>query len=74
MFLLAKLLMLMNMDPADYIPQLDVFLLDVSVVGILAAGWVVFVLIVTGKVINMPHRITFFLMIFKCIGCLGAAF
>ena len=73
MFVTAKLLTLMNMDPADYIPQLDVFLLDVSVVGILAAGWVVFVLIVTGKVVNFPHRITFLLTIFQGIGCLGAA-
>merc|ERR1719410_1806810 len=43
MFVTAKLLTLMNMDPRDYIDQLDLFLLDVSVVGLLAAGWVLFV-------------------------------
>merc|ERR1719410_389509 len=36
MFVTAKLLTLMNMDPRDYIDQLDLFLLDVSVVGLLA--------------------------------------
>ena len=48
MFVTAKLLTLMNMDPGDYIEQLDVFLLDISVIGVIAAGWVVFVFIVSG--------------------------
>ena len=33
MFVTAKLMTLMNMNPEDYIEQLDFFLLDVSVVG-----------------------------------------
>ena len=65
MFVTAKLLTLMNMDPRDYIDQLDTFMLDVSVVGIIAAGWVVFVLIVTGRVCNMPHRITLILAVYQ---------
>ena len=74
MFVTAKLLTLMNMDPSKYIDQLDIFLLDISVVGLIAAGWVVFVLLMTGKVVKMPHRITFLLTLFQASACLGAAF
>jgi len=73
MFVTAKLLTLMNMDPGDYIEQLDVFLLDISVIGVIAAGWVVFVFIVSGKVLNMPHRITCILAVFQGLACIGAA-
>ena len=73
MFVTAKLLTLMNMDPSKYIDQLDIFLLDISIVGLLAAGWVVFVLIMTGKVVKMPHRITFLLTLCQASACLGAA-
>lgn len=73
MFVTAKLLTLMNMDPKDYIDQLDVFLLDISVIGLLAAAWVIFVLIVTGRVSNLPHRITFILTVFQGTACVGAA-
>ena len=48
MFVTARMLTLMNMDPKDYIDQLDIFLLDISVVGLIAACWVIFVLIVSG--------------------------
>ena len=74
MFVTAKLLTLMNMDPSKYIDQLDIFLLDISVVGLIAAGWVVFVLIMTGKAAKMPHRITLLLTVCQASACLGAAF
>ena len=48
MFVTARMLTLMNMDPRNYIDQLDIFLLDISVVGLIAACWVCFVLIVSG--------------------------
>merc|ERR1719285_1541853 len=49
MFVTAKLLTLMNMNPGDYIVELDTFLLDVSAVGLVAACWVVLVLAVNGR-------------------------
>merc|ERR1719412_2169079 len=49
MFVTAKLLTLMNMNPGDYVDQLDTFLLDVAVVGLFAGVWVVFVLAMTGR-------------------------
>merc|ERR1719474_847047 len=72
MFVTAKLLTLMNMDPGDYIEQLDVFLLDISVIGLLAAIWVAFVLIMTGKGRTFPHTMTLVLAISQGIACLGA--
>ena len=72
MFVTAKLLTLMSMDPKDYIDQLDIFLLDISVIGLLAAVWVIFVLIVTGRVSKLPHRITFILTVFQGTACVGA--
>jgi len=72
MFVTAKLLTLMNMNPGDYIEQLDIFLLDVSIVGLLAAIWVAFVLIMTGKGRTFPHTMTLVLAISQGIACLGA--
>jgi len=72
MFVTAKLLTLMNMNPGDYIEQLDIFLLDVSLVGLLAAIWVVFVLLMTGKARQLPHTMTLCLAISQGIACLGA--
>ena len=72
MFVTAKLLTLMNMNPADYVAQLDGFLLDVSVVGLLAAGWAVFVLLVSGRARRMPHYVTALLGGFQGLACLGA--
>ena len=58
MFVSARLLSLTNVNPADYIAQLDTFLFDISAVGLVAAVWVVFVLTVTKKVERVPHFMT----------------
>jgi len=72
MFVTAKLLTLMNMNPGDYIDQLDTFLLDVAVVGLVAAVWVVFVLLMTGRARQLPHTITLCLAVSQGVACLGA--
>eukprot|EP00092_Neocalanus_flemingeri_P013901 GFUD01014996.1.p1 GENE.GFUD01014996.1~~GFUD01014996.1.p1 ORF type:complete len:836 (-),score=188.93 GFUD01014996.1:75-2582(-) len=72
MFVTAKLLTLMNMNPGDYIEQLDIFLLDVSVVGLLAAVWVVFVLLMTSRARQLPHTITLCLAVSQGVACVGA--
>ena len=72
MFVTAKLLTLMNMNPGDYIVQLDTFLLDVSIVGLVAAGWVVLVLAVNGRSRSLPHCLTLTLAICQGTACLGA--
>jgi len=72
MFVTAKLMTLMNMNPGDYIEQLDIFMLDVSVVGLLAAIWVVFALLMTGRARQLPHTITLCLAVSQGVACLGA--
>merc|ERR1712106_881654 len=72
MFVTAKLLTMMNMNPGDYIDQLDIFLLDVSVVGLIAAIWVIFVLLMTGRARQLPHTITLCLAVSQGVACLGA--
>merc|ERR1711892_1181034 len=72
MFVTAKLLTLMNMNPGDHIDQLDIFLLDVSLVGLIAAIWVIFVLLMTGRARQLPHTITLCLALSQGTACLGA--
>jgi len=74
MFITAKLLTLINMNPSDYINQLDVFLLDVSVVGLLAAAWVVFVFVMSGQARQQPYTITLYLTLCQGMACLGTVF
>ena len=72
MFVTAKLLTLMNMNPGDYIVELDTFLLDVSAVGLMAACWVVLVLAVNGRSRSLPHCLTLTLAICQGTACVGA--
>ena len=43
----ARLLSIKDINPADYINELDNFLLDVSVLAFLATLWVTFVFIIS---------------------------
>lgn len=72
MFITAKLLTLMHMNPSDYVPELNTFLLDVAVAGLLAALWVVLNLLITRKARQLPHSITLLLAIFQGTACIGA--
>jgi len=72
MFITAKLLTLMNMNPGDYIQELNSFLLDVSGIGFVAAVWVVLVLAVGGKARSVPHCLTLVLACFQGMACMGA--
>merc|ERR1719250_358197 len=74
MFITAKLLTLINMNPSDYINQLDIFLIDVSVVGLLAAAWVVFVFVMSGQARQQPYTITLYLTLCQGMACLGTVF
>merc|ERR1719285_570512 len=72
MYISAKMMMIKNMQPDHYTDQIDLFLLDVSVIGVIAAMWVVFVLVITKKGYTMPFQITLVLAIFQGIACIGA--
>ena len=74
MYVSAKLLSITNLNPADYIEKLDQFLLDISVIGLLAAAWVVFVLCMTQKALRAPYFVTTALVVTQGIACIGAIF
>ncbi|XP_056633190.1 integral membrane protein GPR155 [Diorhabda sublineata] len=72
MFVSAKMITITNCDPSEYIKELDSFTLDISIISLVASLWVLMVLIVTKKIIRIPHKITAALVISQLIGCLGA--
>jgi uncharacterized protein YbbC (DUF1343 family) len=63
--------MINNLDPADYIDEIDVFLFDISIVGTIAALWVIFVLTMTKKAYMFPHQMTLLLAGCQATACIG---
>jgi hypothetical protein len=72
MYISAKLLSITDINPADYIHELDRFLLDVSILCLLAAIWVVFVFAMTKKTLRAPYFVTTILVVSQGIACIGA--
>ncbi|KAK4878682.1 hypothetical protein RN001_011188 [Aquatica leii] len=72
MFVSAKMITLTNTDPADYISKLDGFTFDVSIGGLVACVWVIFVFVITKRITRIPHRITTYLILSQLLSCLGA--
>ncbi|XP_054732523.1 integral membrane protein GPR155 isoform X1 [Anastrepha obliqua] len=71
MFISAKMISLTNLNPVDYIHELDIFSFDISVAGVAACGWVLLLLIVTKRFRRMPQRITFCLVLSQLMCCLA---
>ncbi len=63
MFVSARLLSLTNVNPADYIDELDGFLLDISILGVSAAAWTLLVFAATKRYTRVPHFMTLALVI-----------
>ncbi|XP_060534255.1 lysosomal cholesterol signaling protein [Cylas formicarius] len=72
MFVSAKMITLTNCDPSEYIKQLDSFIFDVSIVGVVACFWVVLIFVLTKKIAKIPHKITACLVVSHFVSCLGA--
>lgn len=71
MFISAKMISLTNLNPADYLHELDEFSFDISVTGVVACIWIILLLTLTKKVRRMPHRITFCLVLSQLLCCIG---
>lgn len=63
MFISAKMISLTNLNPIDYIHELDAFSFDISVAGVAACIWMLLLLISSKRFKRMPHRITFCLVL-----------
>ena len=66
MFISARLLSIKSIDPSDYINELDEFLLDISIVSLIASIWVVFVFFNSKRWSQMPHMLTLTLTFAQC--------
>ncbi|CAG0916670.1 unnamed protein product [Notodromas monacha] len=67
MFVSAKMVTLTNVLPDDYMDQLNVFLLNVAIFGIIASVGVIGIFTVTRKWRKMPHFVTFCLVISQVV-------
>lgn len=63
MFISAKMISLTNLNPADYLNELDSFAFDISILSIIACCWIIILFGLTNKFNHMPHRITYCLVI-----------
>ncbi|XP_063701379.1 lysosomal cholesterol signaling protein [Culicoides brevitarsis] len=71
MFISAKMIAIHNLNPSDYMIELDKFALDISIFSIVAAIFVVLQLLISKKIKRMPYRITTCLVISQFIECIG---
>lgn len=72
MFISARLLSITNIDPSDYIQELDTFLFDISIIGLICSLWVAFTFVAARKFQRVPHFLTLSLVISQCLACIGA--
>lgn len=71
MFISAKMISITNLNPSDYLKELDNFSFDISVLAICAAVFVLLLFAVTKKFKRLPHRITCCLLISQLIASVG---
>ncbi|XP_045108836.1 integral membrane protein GPR155-like isoform X2 [Portunus trituberculatus] len=72
MFVSAKMVTLVHINPSDYVKELEAILLNVSIVGLVSTVWVLFVFILSKKWRKVPHFFTMCLTISQCVACIGA--
>ncbi|XP_055384232.1 integral membrane protein GPR155 [Condylostylus longicornis] len=71
MFISAKMISLTNLNPSDYMNELDRFAFDISVAGVIGCIWVLLLFSLTKKFRLMPHRITCCLVFSQLLCCIG---
>ncbi|KAF2359702.1 Membrane transport protein [Trinorchestia longiramus] len=72
MLVSAKMVSLVHINPLYYVVELENFLFQVSIVGIIASLWVLVVFLLNRKWRQVPHFITLCLAASQCIAALGA--
>ncbi|XP_058458341.1 integral membrane protein GPR155 [Malaya genurostris] len=71
MFISAKMITITNLNPSDYLNELDKFAFDISIVAICCSVWMLLLFTLTRRVRKMPHRITSCLIISQLICNIG---
>ncbi|KAF4533331.1 hypothetical protein B566_EDAN004452 [Ephemera danica] len=72
MFVSARMVTLTKLNPSDYLPELDNFVFNVSIVGTIICVWLLVVFILSKKYRRLPHRFTLCLVISQLLSCIGA--
>uniref|UniRef100_A0A8D8N5X4 Integral membrane protein GPR155 n=1 Tax=Culex pipiens TaxID=7175 RepID=A0A8D8N5X4_CULPI len=71
MFISAKMITITNLNPSDYLNELDKFAFDISIVAICCSVWMLLLFTLTRRVKKMPHRITACLIISQLLCNIG---
>ncbi len=71
LFISAKMISLTNLNPADYLNELDHFAFDISIAGIVACCWILLLFVISKRFKRIPHRITCCLVLSQLVGCVG---
>ncbi|KAK3853959.1 hypothetical protein Pcinc_018287 [Petrolisthes cinctipes] len=72
MFVSAKMVTLVKINPLDYMKELEVILFNVSIIGLICTIWVIVVFVLSRKWKKVPHFFTMCLAISQCVACIGA--
>lgn len=70
-FISAKMISLTNLQPSDFVHELERFSFDICIVGILMTAALLILFVVTKKHRKMPHRVTCCLLISQIFVCVG---
>lgn len=74
MFISSKMISLTNLNPADYLDELDRFAFEISILSIIACAWILLLFGFTKRLKRMPHRITCCLVISQVCTLLSIEF
>ncbi|XP_076059011.1 integral membrane protein GPR155 homolog anchor isoform X2 [Oratosquilla oratoria] len=72
MFVSAKMVTLVHINPLDYVKELEAFMFNVSIIGLICTLWVLIVFLLSKKWKKVPHFVTLCLAISQCLACIGA--
>ena len=74
MLISAKMITLVNINPLDYVKELESFLFHVSLVGVIASAWVIAIFLLTKKWRIVPHCLTLNLVMAQFLASVGKRF
>lgn len=72
MFVSAKMVTLVRINPLDYVKELESILFNVSIIGLTCTIWVLTVFILSRKWRKIPHFVTLCLAVSQGVACIGA--
>nr|XP_027225362.1 integral membrane protein GPR155-like isoform X1 [Penaeus vannamei] len=72
MFVSAKMVTLVKINPLDYVKELESILFNVSIIGLICAVWVLIIFSLSRKWRKVPHFVTLCLSLSQGVACIGA--